>query len=73
MAKIKAGRLVPVENKDPHQCAASGYIACWVEDEYGENEECLLFTAAELKRIRERSAKNLEDWTEKSWLTDLLD
>jgi len=73
MATVKAGRIIPVKNKDAHHRAASGYLCIWVEDEDGGNERCLLLTDRELERIEKRSRKNLEDWTDKGLFTDLFD
>lgn len=72
MVKVKTGRMVEVKNKDPHHKANKSYIAIHVDDENG-NEECLMFTKAELLRARFRTSQNLEDIPAKSWLTDFLD
>jgi len=71
----KMGRLIPVYNKKRRKfsTAKTFYYAVWTEDAGGNNETCLLFTEKELERARVRAAKNPEDWTERSSLTDLLD
>lgn len=71
--KIRAGRLQKVENKNRRFGSALEYLALWVEDSNGKNERCLLFTEDEITKAAERAAKNPEDLTKKSWLTDLLD
>jgi hypothetical protein len=73
MATVKAGRIIPVSNKDAHHRAAASYNCIWVEDQDGTNERCLLITQRELHRIERRSQKNLEDWTDKRLFTDLFD
>ena len=72
---VKAGRLIPVYNKDRRKFsnAKRHYTAVCVEDADGSNERCLLFTDHELKRAEERAQKNPEDLTEKSWWTDIQD
>lgn len=48
--KIKAGYLVKVENTEipKFSNANKEYYACWVEDENGKNERCILFTEKEI-------------------------
>lgn len=72
-AKVKAGRLIRVYNQDPAPNANPRYTAVWVEDANGKNERCLLFTTHEITRAEERAVKNMEDLTEKDFITDLLD
>jgi hypothetical protein len=75
--KIKIGRIVTVDNKNRKGNSSRKYKAVWVEDSDGENERCLLFTERELNiaenLAKNRTKKNIEDWTEKSWLIDLFD
>jgi hypothetical protein len=74
MAKrVVAGRMMQVPNKKAHRLAAREYLAVWVEDEDGRNEECLLFTESQVRVARERAAKNPEDVTKKGWLANLID
>lgn len=73
MSRIKAGRLIRVNNKDRKFGSALEYIALWVEDSNGKNERCLLFTEDEIKKAEERANRNPEDLTKKSFLTDLFD
>lgn len=73
MARVKQGRLIEVDNKERVFGSALSYKAVWVEDSGGKNERCLLFTDDELKGAEERAAKNIEDLTRRSLLTDLLD
>jgi len=72
---VKAGRIIPVYNKDRKKFsnAKRHYNAVWVEDADGGNERCLLFTDSELARAERRARKNPEDLTEKSWFTDIQD
>jgi len=71
--KIKPGRLVRVYNTEKKKNENNGYVSVWVEDANGKNERCLLFTEKEIQRAESRSAKNIEDLSEKNLLTDLLD
>jgi len=73
--KVKAGRLIRVWNEDRKKFSNSKleYISVWVEDADGKNERCLLFTDNEIKVAEERAEKNLEDLTDKSFFTDLID
>lgn len=71
--KIKAGRIVTVDNKNRKGNSNRKYKAVWVEDANGKNERCLLFTEKELEKAEVRSKKNIEDWTKKGWLTNLFD
>lgn len=73
--KVKAGRLIRVWNdqKKKFSNAAPEYVSVWVEDADGKNERCLLFTNHEIQVAEERAKKNLEDLTDKSIFTDLLD
>jgi hypothetical protein len=74
-ARVKAGRCIPVWNTErkAFSNAKKQYTAVWVEDANGENERCLLFTEAELKRAEYRASRNPEDLTGKPWWTDALD
>ena len=72
-APIKAGRLIPVYNKVRKANAKKSYLAVWVEDAKGNNEECLLFTEKEILRAKHRAEMNPEDLTEKHWFTDIFD
>jgi hypothetical protein len=73
--KVKAGRLIRVWNEDRRKFSKASlqYISVWVEDADGKNERCLLFTDNEIKVAEERAEKNLEDLTDKSFFTDLID
>lgn len=71
--KIRSGRLQKVDNKHRKFGSALEYFALWVEDSNGKNERCILFTADEIKKAEERSNRNPEDLTKKSFLTNLLD
>lgn len=75
VVKIKSGRLVRVWNteKKKFSNAAPKYVSVWVEDADGKNERCLLFTENEIKRAEDRSNKNKEDLTKKSFFTDIID
>jgi len=75
IVKVKAGRLIRVWNEDRKKFSNSKleYISVWVEDADGKNERCLLFTDNEIKVAEERAEKNLEDLTDKSFFTDLID
>lgn len=71
--KVKAGRLVRIWNTYKKPNANAKYVSVWVEDANGKNERCLLFTENEIKRAEDRANKNMEDLTEKGFITDLLD
>lgn len=73
--KVKAGRLIRVWNSEKKKFsnAAAKYVSVWVEDADGSNERCLLFTEKEIKAAELRASKNLEDLTNKNFLTDLVD
>lgn len=71
--RVVAGRQIMVENLGRKPAANKWYLAVWVEDPDGKNEECLLFTESQIRVARERARKNPEDLTRKSLLTDILD
>ncbi|MCY1525216.1 hypothetical protein D9M68_601880 [compost metagenome] len=73
MTKIKAGRIIRVENTQAKPNEATHYNLIWVEDENGKNERPIFLTDHELEMISARTDKNIEDWGKKGWLTDLLD
>jgi hypothetical protein len=73
MARVKQGRIIEVDNKERVFGSALSYKAIWVEDSDGKNERCLLFTDKEIEDAEERAKKNIEDLTERSFLTELLD
>lgn len=73
MAETKLGRVVLIPNEDPQPNEAPQYYRVWVEDEFGANEEALFLTPTEMERIRERTAKNKEDWGKRGFFQDLLD
>lgn len=73
MARVKQGRIIEVDNTERVFGSALKYNAVWVEDFDGDNERCLLFTEDEIKVAEERAAKNIEDLTKRSFVTDLLD
>jgi len=71
--KVKAGRLIKVWNTLKKKNENIGYVSVWVEDADGTNERCLLFTEKEIQRAELRASKNLEDLTNKNFLTNLVD
>ena len=71
--KVRAGRLIRVWNKSKKPTANAKYVSVWVEDANGTNERCLLFTEKEIKRAEDRANKNIEDLTNKGFITDFLD
>ncbi len=71
--KVKPGRLIRVYNTEKKKNENDGYVSVWVEDANGKNERCLLFTEKEIERSELRSQRNIEDLTNKNFLTDLLD
>ena len=73
MARVKQGRIIDVDNTERVFGSALKYNAVWVEDSNGKNERCLLFTDDEIQKAEERAAKNIEDLTKRSFVTDLLD
>jgi hypothetical protein len=72
-ARVVAGRQILVENKDKKTSADKWYIAIWVENADGNNEECLLFTEEQIKEARDRAKANPEDIPKKDFIADLLD
>lgn len=73
MPRVKRGRLIKVDNTERKFGSAAYYNAVWVEYFDGTNERCLLFTDDEISNAEQRAINNIEDLTEKSLLTDLLD
>lgn len=73
--KVVAGRIIPVWNTErkAFSNAKKSYDSIWVEDENGENEECLLFTEKQIAQARYRAKRNPEDLTEKTWWTNIQD
>lgn len=73
--RVKAGRLIKVWNTERPKFsnAKRYYTAVWVEDSNGRNERCWLLTDKEIERLEHRSQRNKEDWTKKSFWTNLLD
>lgn len=73
--RVVAGRLLRVWNTDRKKFSNESrqYTALWVEDKCGGNERCWLLTDKEIERLEHRSKQNKEDWTKKSFLTDLMD
>ena len=71
--KVKAGRLIKVWNTLKKKNENKGYVSVWVEDADGTNERCLLFTEKEIQRAELRASKNIEDLTDKNFLTNLVD
>jgi len=71
--KVKAGRIILVENKNRHFAAKEYYSSIWVEDEDGSNERCLLFTERELNIAERRAARNVEDIPKKKAITNFFD
>lgn len=69
------GTVNKVENKKRRKFsnAAKEYLAVWVQDSNGDNEECLLFTQREIDVARRRAARNPEDIPHKDFVTDMLD
>ena len=74
-ARTKLGRLIRVWNTERKKFSkeARQYTALWVEDKNGGNERCWLLTDREIERLEYRSQRNKEDWTKKSFWTNLLD
>ena len=71
--RVKAGRLIKVWNTLKKKNENKGYVSVWVEDADGTNERCLLFTEKEIQRAELRASKNIEDLTDKNFLTNLVD
>jgi hypothetical protein len=71
--RVKAGRLIKVWNTLKKKNENKGYVSVWVEDADGTNERCLLFTEKEIQRAELRASKNIEDLTNKNFLTNLVD
>lgn len=71
--KTKLGRIVLIDNNDPKPNEAPLYYRIWTEDEFGNNEQPLFLTPAEMERVKKRTQKNKEDWGKRGWLQDLID
>ena len=71
--RVKAGRIIRVENTKKKTNTAKIYLSVWIEDADGKNERCLLFTEREIRNAVARAEKNLEDLTNKGLITDILD
>ena len=71
--RVKAVRLIKVWNTLKKKNENKGYVSVWVEDADGTNERCLLFTEKEIQRAELRASKNIEDLTNKNFLTNLVD
>lgn len=72
MTKVKAGKIIKVDNKERKFGANPEYLAIWVENQ-SNDEFCLLFTERELKVAKDRADKNKEDIPRKGFFTDLFD
>ena len=72
MTKVKAGKIIRVDNKERKFGANPEYLAIWVENQ-SNDEFCLLFTERELKVAKDRGDKNKEDIPRKGFFTDLFD
>ena len=73
--KVKAGRLIKVKNtqKPKFSNANNEYFAVWVENANGKKERCWFLTEKDIARLDHRSEQNKEDWTDKTFWTNLLD
>lgn len=71
--KVRIGQLVKIANKKSKSFTNENdiYMAVWVKTSQGK--ECFLFTEVELKKIKERSKKNKEDYPKRSFLSKLID
>ena len=69
----RLGRLVRVKNtnKKGYSGEREDFIAVWVKGKNGA--KCLLFTDGEIERAEARAAKNPEDLTQRSWISEILD
>jgi hypothetical protein len=74
MPSLPRGVFTRVNNKEAHASADAYYIAMRVVEANGFMV-ALMFTEAEMERIRDRVGKNAEDIqaNKESWLADLLD
>ena len=68
---MKLGHLAKVQNLDRRFGAHRAYHGVLVVDEKGQFET-LMLTDADLKRSRERAAKNPEDEIQPTWKDKLL-
>jgi hypothetical protein len=73
MTRVTKGRMIEVDNTERSFGSATSYIAIQVENAEGKEEQCLLFTQAEIEVAKTRAAKNPGDLTKKGFFTDLLD
>jgi len=71
--RVKAGRLISVENTKRRTNGAMEYNSLWVEDTDGQNERCWFLTLKDVEMLEYRSQRNKEDWTKKGLITDILD
>ena len=71
--RVKAGRLINVENTKRRTNGAKEYYSLWVENADGQNERCWFLTPKDVKMLEHRSEQNKEDWTKKGIIVDILD
>jgi hypothetical protein len=67
------GRMIPVDNTNRAFGSALSYVAIQVENQDGREEQCLLFTQAEIDNAKKRAARNPEDLTKKGFFRGLFD
>ena len=71
--ETKLGRIVLIDNNDQKPTAAPLYYRVYIEDEFGNNEQPLFLTPAEMERVKKRTERNKEDWGKRGWLQNALD
>lgn len=71
IANIKQGKVDRIVNTEKKGNEAEVYHRVWVEDE-GELSP-LFLTDRELDTIKNRTAKNREDWIDRGWIIKLKD
>jgi hypothetical protein len=69
----RLGRLIKVKNTKTRSFSNENehYIAVWVKEK-GE-AKCLMFTESEIVKAEFRAYKNIEDQTQRSWISKIID
>lgn len=69
----RLGKLIKVRNTKTKSFSHENeyYVAVWVKE--GDEVKCLMFTEAEVVKAQFRGEKNVEDQTQRSWISKLID
>lgn len=70
----RTGRVYKIQNtQKPKLSNANNYYYGLYIEESNDEENFIMLTEKELERAKYRASRNLEDFKEKGWLTDVLD